>query len=65
MIPVPTIVQNSTPSMYTRAWLEKRLPDGEYTVDLRGRYSFYYAEDAMAFVMKFGGEIIQNEKSFD
>ncbi len=65
MIPVPTIVQCSTPSMYALAWLKNRVPEGEYTYDLRGRYSFYYAEDAMAFSLKFDGTILQNEKSFD
>lgn len=65
MIPVPTVVRNPIPKTYTRAWLEKRLPEGEYTIGEQGRYSFYYADDALAFVMKFGGEIIQNEKSFD
>lgn len=65
MIRVATIVKNLTSKMHTRAWLEQRLSDGVYTIDTRGRYSFYYPEDAMAFVMKFGGEVIQNDKSFD
>ncbi len=65
MIPVPTIVYCPKPRMFLEAWLKKRIPEGEYTADMRGRYSFYRSEDAMAFVMKFGGEILQNEKSFD